>query len=157
MRKRLALYNHFLESRAGVLASWLLIVLLLAVGGYQIWRDWPRGKPAAVTHAAVRVVGQSLVLTATIVKDRLDCSFSDDRWAEGKDGLHIDLGGARAQWVTTLGRSTINVSIPLPPDMPPGDYLFRTAGVYDCPEGIYPADAITAPFRIPPVTAPLAQ
>ena len=157
MIRRIRLFNHFLEGGRGVVVSWAILLLLATIGGYQLWRDWPRGKPASVTHAVVRVDGRTLVLTATITKDRLDCSFSDDRWAEGGDGLHIDLGGARAQWVTTLGRTTINVAIPLPADMPPGDYTFKTAGVYDCPEGIYPSDPIEAPFRIPPASAPTAR
>lgn len=149
-------FARFLESGPGVASSWLIMLVLMGTTAYQLYRDWPRGKPASVLHADVRVVDGGLLLTTTIVKDRVDCAFSDDRWAE-RDGEYISLGGARAQWVTTLGRTTLAVKIDLPDDMKPGRYTFRTAGAYQCPEGLYPADPIEAPFIIPGIEAPVAQ
>ena len=147
---------RFLESGPGVASSWLILILLIATTGWQAYRDWPRGKPASMLHADIRVVDGGLLLTTTILKSRVDCSFSGDRWAE-RDGEYIGLGGARAQWITTPGKTTLAVKIDLPDDIAPGSYIFRTAGAYQCPEGLYPADPIEVPFTIPALSAPIAR
>lgn len=96
------------------------------------------------------------LLTVRLNKIRTDCSFSDDRWIEplipppGEALPRVELGGARAQWVTARGESTILVRINLPDDLPAGVWVLRTVGVYSCRDGLYPSDPLEVRFTLPP-------
>lgn len=130
---------------------------------WHVWDRWPRGQPAFVTSATAvpEWAGKDrgnlvLVLTVRLTKLRTDCSFSDDRWVEplipppGEPLPRFELGGARAQWVDTLGDATVKVRIDLDDDLGEGVWVLRTKGQYRCRDGIYPSDPLEVRFTLPP-------
>ena len=114
---------------------------------------WAKAQPEWAGSGRADLV---LLLTVRLNKIRTDCSFSDDRWIEplipppGEALPRVELGGARAQWVTARGESTILVRINLPDDLPAGVWVLRTVGVYSCRDGLYPSDPLEVRFTLPP-------
>ena len=74
MIRRIRLFNHFLEGGRGVIVSWAILLLLAATGGYQLWRDWPRGKPATLLFVNAAAVGPDLLVSFALHKER-DCAL----------------------------------------------------------------------------------
>lgn len=150
MIRRIRLFNHFLEGGRGVIVSWAILLLLAATGGYQLWRDWPRGKPATLLFVNAAAVGPDLLVSFALHKER-DCGFTSSRWIENlTTGERWYLAAAEASSVDPNDDSVKRIRFRLPPGLPDGRYAFHTKGEYQCPEGRYESDPSFAPFTIPP-------
>lgn len=144
--------NRFFESGRGVIASWVLcvlLVLLLLHAGWVEWRNRPLGKPATLLFVNAEPAGADLVITFALSKTR-DCDFRSSRWVEKLDTAERwYLATGEASSVDPGDDTVKRIRFTLPPGLPPGEYAFRTKGLYTCPDGLYESDPSFARFTIP--------
>lgn len=142
--------NRWFESGRGAATSWLTIALMLGTIGYLGGRDWPRGKPATLLFVNAEAQGADLVVTFALAKSR-DCDFRSSRWVEKLDTAERwYLSTAEASSVDPGDDTVKRIRFALPPGLPPGNYAFRTKGLYSCPDGAYDSDPSFAPFTLGP-------
>ena len=157
MIRRFKMFNRFVEGKAGVIVSWLILFLLASTAGYQLWRDWPRGKPATLLFVKAEPVGVDLLVSFALHKDR-DCGFTSSRWIENLGtGERWYLETAESSSVDPSDNTVKRIRFRMPPGLPPGNYAFRTKGEYQCPEGRYDSDPSFAPFTIPADAAAIGR
>lgn len=150
---RIRAFNRFLEGQRGALLSWIIALMLVTTGGYQLWRDWPRGKPATLLFVSARADGADLIVSFALQKSR-ECGFTSSRWIENlTTGERWYLATAESSSVGLNDSTVKHIRFLLPPGLPPGAYAFRTKGEYQCPEGRYESDPSFAQFSLPPEPA----
>ncbi len=159
-REALCAVAHFVETKLGLALGASAFAASLLSGSYQVWRDWPRGKPSTVLETKLDTEwrGDNIWLTLhfRVQRVRDDCTYQGDRFVDDKNDLtnahRYILEGARNSYVSVGDTSWHEISVVGPDGLEPGKtYTFGLRGVFRCPENVnYPSDPISIDFTAPP-------
>ena len=140
-------------------AHWLnRMVLALSIPAFLfiIWQGFQyvaQDRRAPIQVRSVTVVN-SPVSPGGVIKIDVDrikvrqCPSTWRQWLISDTGRQWNLLHGVGGSAIGIGDTVIRITRPVPPEVPPGKYIYRSTGIYDCPDGKHVIWQPDAPLKV---------